>query len=259
MWLGYFTEKAYEKLLHDIERNAGKYASDDEWLDEYFGCAQDYYKQSKLVDVNEFTPYTESERNDSNKSTEDLTNTRLIYEAFRTLTPLQASNKYMWTYLCHAIPKYRDYIRNRWMTTERSNTIKTRFFVTEASSLINDNALSRLWWYGYLTYDKDSANHYDLTNILFINQTICTDVMDTLNRMNFNRIKGVLLAISEFKDKLGDNEGITDYFRECKKYLNHYAAVTTLDYLDADEIRILALDYMVKLRDQKDSKNRKKR
>ncbi len=76
--------------------------------------------------------------------------------------------------------------------------------------------------------------------------------------MNFNRIKGVLLAIKDFKDILGDNEGITEYFRECKKYLNHYAAVTTFDFLDAEEIRGLAFDYMVKLREQKESKTHKK-
>lgn len=96
-----------------------------------------------------------------------------------------------------------------------------------------------------------------MTKILFTNQTICTDVMDTLNRMNFNRIKGVLLAIRDFKELLDDNEGITEYFRECKKYLNHYAAVTTLDFLEVEEIQKLAFDYMVKLRDQKQKKKRK--
>ena len=71
--------------------------------------------------------------------------------------------------------------------------------------------------------------------------------MDTFNRMNYDRMRGVLMAIRDFKDLLGDNEGITDYFRECKKHLNHYAAVTTFEFLDSDEIS----DYMVKLREEK--------
>lgn len=252
MLLGYFTEEAYDKLYHDIEVNAEKYAGTDEWLADYFGPSVEYFHQSKTVDVASFHPYiTPGVLDDEKKSEEDLINTRALYDAFKTLTPLQASNKYMWTYLCHAIPEYRAYIQHRWMSAERSNTIKTRFFVPGASGLLNDNALSRLWWYGHLTYDETSSDHYALTKILFTNQTICTDVMDTLNRMNFNRIKGVLLAIKDFKDLLGDNEGITEYFRECKKYLNHYAAVTTLDFLEPEEIRTLAFDYMVKLRDQK--------
>lgn len=101
-------------------------------------------------------------KDDAQKSQEDLVNTRLIYEAFRNLTPLQASNKYMWTYLCHAVPEYRAYIQDRWMQEERSNTIKNRFFVTTPGSLLNDNALSRLWWYGYLTYDRHSSNVLEL-------------------------------------------------------------------------------------------------
>lgn len=195
--------------------------------------------------------YTPGKKDDAQKSQEDLVNTRLIYEAFRNLTPLQASNKYMWTYLCHAVPEYRSYIQDRWMQEERSNTIKNRFFVTTPGSLLNDNALSRLWWYGYLTYDRHSSNHYALTEILFTNQTICTDVMDTFNRMNYDRMRGVLMAIKDFKEVISDNEGITDYFRECKKYLNHYAAVTALEFLDSDEIRDLAFNYMMKLREEK--------
>lgn len=42
------------------------------------------------------------------------------------------------------------------------------------------NAVSRLWWAGYLSYDEDnSADHYHLTKILFTGQQICADIMDT--------------------------------------------------------------------------------
>lgn len=251
MLLSYFTEEAYYSLFNDVSKNADKYASKDNWLPDYFGSVEGYYKTSS-VEVNMFTPsYLPGKKDDAQKSQEDLINTRLLYDAFRNLTPLQASNKYLWTYLCHAVPTYRDYVVDRWMLEERENTIRTRFFVTSPTSLLNDNALSRLWWYGYLTYDKDNSNHYALTEILFTNQTICTDVMDTFNRMNFERMRGVLTAIKDFKEELGPNEGITEYFRECKKYLNHYAAVTTLEFLDSEEIHDLALTYMLNLREAK--------
>ena len=255
MLLGYFTEEAYDKLLHDIPANAVNYASDEDWLPTYFEGNTDYFKISS-VDVSVFSPsYTSGKKDDRQKSQEDLVNTRLIYDAFKNLTPLQASNKYMWSYLCHAVPEYRNYIRDRWMQEERENTIKSRFFVTTPGSLLNDNALSRLWWYGYLTYDRSGSNHYALTEVLFTNQTICTDVMDTLNRMNYDRLRGVLMGIRDFKDEISDNEGITDYFRECKKYLNHYAAVTTLELLSSKEIRDLSFNYMMKLRNERLSAN----
>lgn len=251
MLLHFFTEEAYEKLLNEIPQNANHYSSKEDWLSNYFGSSVEYFKKSS-VDVNMFFPeYTPGKKDDSQKSQEDLVNTRLLFDSFRNLTPLQASNKYMWTYLCHAIPEYRKYIQDRWMQEERSNTIKSRFFVTTTSSLLNDNALSRLWWYGYLTYNSQSSNPYALTEILLTNQTICTDVMDTFNRMNYDRMRGVLMAIKDFKNMLLANEGITEYFRECKKYLNHYAAVTTLEFLDSEEIRDIAFSYMMKLREAK--------
>ena len=36
MFLGYFTEEAYEKLLNDVDVNLEKYAASEEWLADYF-------------------------------------------------------------------------------------------------------------------------------------------------------------------------------------------------------------------------------
>lgn len=255
MQLHFFTEEAYDNLLQNIPKNSKNYLLDYDWLSPYFGDSDIYFKTSSVI-VNEFVPcYKPGKKDDAQKTQEDLTNTRLLYDAFRNLNPVQASNKYLWTYLCHAVPKYREYICDRWMQEERENTIKNRFFVTTPGSLLNDNALSRLWWYGHLTYDKNSSNPYALTEILLTNQTICTDVMDTFNRMNINRMRGVLMAIRDFKAEINSNEGITDYFRECKKYLNHYAAVTTFEFLDCNEIRDLAFNYMIKIRNEKNNQS----
>lgn len=254
MYLGYFTEEAYDRLLNDINQNLDKYKSEEDWIKQYFG-SEDYYKISKSVNVMSFSPYyVPGTKTDEQKSQEDLYNVRLLYEAYKSLTPLQASNKYLWTYLCHANPEYRKYIVDRWLTDARENTIRTRFFVKTPRDLLNDNALARLWWYGYLTYDESNANPYALTEILLTNQTICTDVIDTLNRMNFQRIKGLLLAIKDFKNLVGEKEGITDYVRSCNKYLNRYAAVTIMELLDSDEIQKLAFEYMKKQRDIKKQK-----
>lgn len=253
MQLEYFTEEAYAKLLHDIPSNTKHYSEKGEWLSTYFSSMKVYHKTFP-IEVDEFIPsFTPGKKDDNQKSQEDLTNTINLHSAFRNLNPYLASNTYLWTYLCHAVPEYWSYIQDRWMQDIRENTIRIRFFVTTPGSLLNDNALSRLWWYGHLTYDNQNENPYELTEILLTNQTICTDVMDTLNRMNPTRMKGVLLAIRDFKNTIADDEGIIEYFRECKKYLNHYAAVTVMDFLDVDEIRELAFNYMIRLREEKNN------
>lgn len=249
MNLRYFTEEAYNDLYYNIQKNLPNYSSKDEWLDAYFKNSSEYYKTSS-VEVGDFAPIYKTD----DKNAEDIENVKKLYEAFKNLTPLQASNKYLWTYLCHGVKEYREYVQKRWMQDARENTVKNRFFATTTSSLLNDNALSRLWWYGYLTYDRKNDN-YDLTEILLTNQTICTDVMDTNNRMNFNRMRGVLWAIRDFKTKISNGEGITDYFRECKKFLNHYGAVINLEFLSSEEIQNLALTYMKNLRNEKQKAN----
>jgi len=256
MLLSFFTEEAYDELLNNIENNSTKYFQEDDWLDTFFGNKL-YFKQSKAVDVLNFKPqYSTTDKTDEQKSQEDLVNTRLMFDAFKKLTPYQASNKYMWTYLCHAIPEYRKYIISRW-TDLRENTLKTRFFVTSTKDSLFDNSLSRLWWYAHLTYDKENRNPYSLTEVLLTNQTICTDFIDTYNCRNANRSKGVLSAIKEFIEILGTSKGVSNYFRDCNKYLNRYAAVTNLDFLEPHEIKNIALEYLINLSKSK-SKTREK-
>lgn len=76
MLLGYFTEEAYEKLLHDILQNVENYSGTEDWLPTYFGSTDGFYKMFS-VDVSVFT-YTLGKKDDVQKFQEDLVNTRLI-------------------------------------------------------------------------------------------------------------------------------------------------------------------------------------
>ena len=246
MQLGYFTEEAYDRLLSEVEANCTKYASDDEWLDAYFGRGVTYYGISS-VEVNKFSPYyTGSQKDDVVK--EDLINARNLHDAFINLTPLQASNKYMWAYLCHKDEACRKYIQQRW----KDGNIEQRYFVAgEGDGLYFFNALSRLWWWAHITYDPENKkNHYELTEILFANQMVGKDFLGTLNKANFERTKGTLLALKDFREILSPREGINQYYRECNKILNHYAAVNMLDFLDAEEIKTLVYNTLVQVRNE---------
>ena len=225
-----------------------RYQKKNVWLDEYFSD-QPYYDESSVTGAS-FSFYLAAEPlSDRQKSEEDITNVRIVYGALRDLTPAQAINKYLWTYLCHANQDCYSYIKHRWKLERNQSSILTRFFVRSPRDVINDNAIARLWWYGYLTYDKkNTANPYYLLDILLINQTIATDVMDTLNRRSPDRLRGVLMGIKKYLDyKDGDLTELVNRFRECKKYLNRYAAVTSFDFLSSEEICDLTANYMIGL------------
>lgn len=240
MLLGFFTEDAYDRLLSAVDENKEKYLETDNWVPTCFNKGVEWYGISSQQ-VNKFSPYYSMAKD---KSEDDFVNARNLYEAFK-ITPLQATNKYMWAYMCHMDEDCRKYMRYRWS----DSSPEQRYFVPGEGmmGLYYFNGLSRLWWWAHLTYDPNCKDPYHLTNILFENQMLGKDLLDTLNRANFKRMKGILLAIKEFREIIGPKKGINDYFRECKKELNHYAAISSFDYLDSEEIMDITLKKLIEL------------
>lgn len=277
-----FEDPAYENLKDNIKNNMQNYLSDNDWLDKYFEN-QNYFVPS-LKDVNqpERLMHNKTKKKSEEKCLEDYANVIAIYGAFKNLTTIQASNIYLWSYLAHT--KYRQYVLDRWMLPfiEKVNVdeiiaedeetedekdkeinkketlegkiikrIKTRFLV-EGRRKLFDNALSRLWWFGYMTYDEDTpASPWHLTKTLLTDQTICTDVIvNTRCCRNRKAMKGVLLALEEFIGLYGKKNVGMNYYRACRKYLNRYGAVTSIDFLSTEEVKDLAYNFMVAYREK---------
>lgn len=236
MELHYLKETAYDKLLNNVSANKAKYHQSENWLKEYFANKEYYAKSSIIVGS------VQLETSEQNESLQDLINVRLLHSAMKNLTPLQAHNKYLWTYLSHVT--FRDYIVKRWLMRPREATYKTRYFVTNSNSL-TDNAVSRLWWYGYVTYDENGNDPYYLTKILLINQTVCTDLIDASFSRNPSITKGVLNGLKNVIHDKGTSAGISMPFRRCIKYLRRYGAVTCLDTLDTYDIEELTYNYLI--------------
>lgn len=107
------------------------------------------------------------------------------------------------------------------------------------------NAISRLWWSGYLTYDeeKEKTNPWELTKVLFSAQQIQKDLFDQPFSMNRTVVKGLLRALKRIQEETGN--AATPTFRKCcDSYINHYGSVTILDALSSDEIEEIAYSYM---------------
>ena len=254
MKLPYFLEPVYDELFSAIEANQDHYMNNDpDWLNIVF--SDRHYSKESTIEIQKPTLIEmDFSKDDSLKSQEDLANVRIMFDALGVLTPLQATNKYLWTYLSHIT--YKDYIFHRWLSSPTDvpvRTIRTRFFVTSNANTLYDNAISRLWWYGYISYDEGNPNPYHLTEILLMNQTICSDFVDTRYCHNRTIGKGVLLALKEFAGRLGPREGITDYFREFNKYFNRYGAVSSLDFLSSEDVYEIALNYMIQAREKRTS------
>ena len=245
MNLIYFTREAYKSLKKDLNINKEKYYSDDPWIDEYFAQVgiDEYYKTSSITVPNISFSCTGDDI--ESKNSDDLVNIKTFYNEYKDkISPMQASDPLLWTALCHK--SYKEYVLNRWKKSDDSVSIDKRFFATEGrSSLTYYNAISRLWWSGYLTYDEEQTktNPWHLTEILFSAQQIQKDLFDQPFSMNKTIVKGMLKALKRIQEETGNSA--TSVFRKCcDSYLNHYGAVTIIDTLSAEEIEEISYNFM---------------
>lgn len=138
--LRYFDETVYGNLFSDIKNNITFYTSSDMDLKDLLPNIQ-YYGESvisaHLPDLDFKNDMTTDEKNES-----DIVNTIFIYEALKTLSPLVATNGYLWSYLCHT--KYKKYVIARWIKNPEDEdkhektveTIKKRFFVLQVKKML---------------------------------------------------------------------------------------------------------------------------
>ncbi|MGI6444289.1 MAG: DUF6339 family protein [Candidatus Ozemobacteraceae bacterium] len=252
MNLKYLTKEAYNTLKKDIEINKEKYLGDDvSWIKAYFEAQgiNEYYKESSITVAN-LTPVYSGEGTDD-KNADDLQNVKMFYTEFKDkLTPLQACDPLLWTALCHI--DFQEYILKRWKKDDDKIRIDQRFFATGGrTNLTYYNAISRLWWSGYLTYEEEKAgtNPFELTQILFSAQQIQKDLFDQSFSMNKTIIKGLLTALKRIQEERGN--ACTKVFRKCcDSYINHYGAVSVIDFLSSEEIEDIAYKFMKSLDNQ---------
>lgn len=245
MNLIYFTKDAYKLLKKDLNSNKSKYYSDEPWLSEYFASTglDEFYKTSAITVPNISLLYSGDDTESKNR--DDLLNIKMLYSEYKDkLSPLQASDPMLWSALSHIT--FKSYVLNRWKKDDGTVRLDQRFFATEGrASLLYYNAISRLWWSGYLTYDEDKANSnpWHLTETLFSAQQTQKDLFDQPFSMNKTIVKGLLMALKRVQEENGN--ACTSIFRKCcDSYLNHYGAVSILDTLDSNEIENIAYNFM---------------
>lgn len=248
MNLVYFTKEAYNSLKKDLNNNKDNYYSEEPWMDDYFKSVglDEFYKESTISVPTIELIYSGDDTESKNR--DDLTNIKMFYGQYKDkITPLQASNPLLWSALCHI--KFKQYVLKRWKKDDGSVRLDQRFFATEGrASLLYYNAISRLWWSGYITYDEDqeTTDPWYLTKVLFSAQQIQKDLFDQSFSMNKTIVKGVLKALKRIQEE-ADNNATTIFRKLCDSYLNHYGVVTILDTLTSEEIEKISYDYMKKV------------
>lgn len=221
-----FKEKYAQKLKNQVES--------DQILE--------HYKSTEFVyDSNQVLMLPNIEKPDGlvkKLNSENDYNTAIcIYEAFKFLEPIQASDERLWTYLTH-VDLY-EYMTARWSdvytgkSIEKSKYILDHWFLSSSSqSNLLRHSLAGLWWAVFLSVDeKRGENRYDLTRILFRQ----LDFMSrTLGAYKLGRHKEAVIGILEF---IMENDSLfrskfEDKTRFIMKHFNLIGGVKPISYYD---------------------------
>lgn len=153
-----------------------------------------------------------------------------VYEAFKNISPLLASNETFWAYITHTI--MFDYTQKRWPNvvngTASPDYVLDHWFV--GSKGILRNAAAALWWGVFSTIDESRENKYELTRILFKNYTMR---VNTFGSSLLIRHREAMIGILNF---LHDNPEIMQKSEpRClfiTKYFNRLGSSKQLVYMD---------------------------
>lgn len=204
------------------------------------GASLDLYSRDKFeidnTQLREITIYEPEDLSSKmNPSKErDFESAVAIYEAYKGLPPVVATMERFWAYVTHTI--LFEYTRDRWEPNsgdaeKKKSNIMDHWFVGENGIL--RNAAATLWWGIHLTIDEDRSDKYELSRILFKNNSFRVRTVGVSRLIRHREAMiGILGFIAENPEI--QNEGFENRGNFISAYFNRLGGVKQLSALDRE-------------------------
>lgn len=226
-----------QNAIDDIKTNFLDYKrhfsdSTNQWFVDRF-TKNNWLLESKLPYSDMKFDYNEDYAISDNK------NVSIVYETLRHLTTSAACDERVWAgllfYHCWDFVQYRRASELR--SSNQRDILNSFFFLRGTKRSCFMNCLSRLWWTGYLFYDKDKdEDHYEAVDLI-CEHAYASNIM-LISSNNFVSNKDILLGITDcllMRKKKGDVIGRYHYV-ESNRYLNCIGGISLLDTLSRKEV-----------------------
>jgi len=230
MKIEYLPDSLLASLRRGVETNLNTYLEEETpWLNAY---AKENRLPRPVATEIEFG-YFPLLLDEEGKPLDDLSASKRIFDCFGMLTPVQARDERMWTWLTHTHGYC--YTRARWKINKLGTLKKPkefvtrRFFLTGGVGGLSRNALARLWWFAYLTHDPQLSDPYEYTGMLLRNQNINVGLFERNLGKNPEIVKRVVKHISAQVDSWNRMD---DALKEVMKNLNCAGGAVVLDAVD---------------------------
>lgn len=201
--------------------------SDNSWLKDFFKEENPFTKSRLLIEDIELDMSAED------PSDTDFENAKRLYNTLR-ITESQACDERLWMGL--TFNKFYNYMLYRYKPT--MNLLKNKWFYQDTASKaqIFRQGLSMLWWYVYITYDKNNTeNPYDLTEFAFKHR----DLLISIYSRNFcgskNVTLGLVRALRDF-ERDGGNINSKAVYNGLVKYISFLGGAYIIDIMTEKEI-----------------------
>lgn len=168
----------------------------------------------------------------------DPENSEIAFKALSKLTPMQAREERIWSYLCHF--DCLDYVRARWpVPNDDADAVKhilTHYFASAGRGTERDNGISRLWWMGFIADRVEGIGLSETLEVLMYKADVRANIIE---RPGSSTSVSVLSAILRqlkisYKGKRLLHE--RDPFRDFMKEINSIGGVQLLQSLSSSHL-----------------------
>lgn len=233
MNLEFLSREATDKLAKEVAQNLDVYRSE--------GTAKLIRPiDCRISKVEVVQPPALLDGNGEEKS--DAEAAKLIFQWLSNLTPVQASDERLWVLLTHRY--FATYVHRRWgqarfeSAAHPENVVLDRwFFRGKGLRTCVHNAISRLWWFGYLTYDRQRSNPFELTDVLLSLQDIQTAFLERTLGPCRPVLRIVLEAIKKHQTALLGTPKSGDVIQEWAKEIRLYGGAFLLDAVPEERLQ----------------------
>lgn len=225
-FLPYFKEKTNTSLIKALKDILNE--KDDKAIFDYSGYdAPDNLEQTLIRNFQ------------ARRNGDDGENVCVLFDALKNLPPTVACDERFWAGF--TLLSCWNFVRERWAMDEpeklTESNVHYHFLFKEGgrASMVR-NALSRLWWIGYLTYDETKSDPYTLT------RPICekADYILNLFERSFSNSRMVVITIVEAIGEIHRAHRLEyhkDLVREILKYVNMLGGVYVLETLPSQVLK----------------------
>ncbi len=200
----------------------------NEWLSEFFEDTILFSESNFEIGEIEFDVSSE------NPSDTDFQNAKKIYEGLKNLPESIACDERFWISLTFG--QFYSYMRYRFNPNNDKHNLTRRWFMPEESKKrdLFKQGISSLWWYSYITYDKQRDNPYELTEFCFKHKAFLYE----LYYRTFSSSKSVCHAVIQAMinyENVGGNVTLANS-KEIMKYVSFLGGAYLIDSFTEQEL-----------------------